>query len=83
MHVFTKQFQQWRHRSEAAAHRLGAEDKAARFMIGNIRLYEGYARLVLQSFALQRAMDSALDLPAAFAEASFGITSTHTSDDCY
>jgi hypothetical protein len=67
VHVFSKQFQQWRERSEALAN---GDEKGTRFMVANIRLYEGYALLVVQSFALQRAVDNAIDLPAAFAQVS-------------
>lgn len=42
-----------------------------RFMIGNIRLYHNYARLVVRSFGLQKAVDeNGVDLPAAFVEVS-------------
>ena len=43
-------------------------------MIGNIRLYHNYARLVVRSFGLQKATDDkGADLPAAFLEVSPGV----------
>jgi hypothetical protein len=69
--VFEKQFRHWRDRSELAARNCGAEDGDVRFMIGNIRLYHNYARLVVRSFGLQKATDdNGTDLPAAFLEVS-------------
>lgn len=69
VHVFEKQFRQWRERSEFAARGCGAKEGDIRFMIGNIRLYHNYARLVVRSFGLQKAVDeNGLDLPAAFVE---------------
>lgn len=69
--VFEKQFRHWRDRSELAAKNCGAEEGDVRFMIGNIRLYHNYARLVVRSFGLQKATDdNGTDLPAAFLEAS-------------
>jgi hypothetical protein len=74
VHVFEKQFRQWRERSELAARKCGADDADIRFMIGNIRLYHNYARLVVRSFGLQKATDDkGADLPAAFLEVSPGV----------
>jgi len=69
VHVFEKQFGQWREKSESAARACGAEEGEINFMIGNIRLYHSYARLVVRSFGLQKAAeDNGVDLPAAFLE---------------
>jgi len=74
VHVFEKQFRQWRERSELAARKCGADDADVRFMIGNIRLYHNYARLVVRSFGLQKATDDkGADLPAAFLEVSLSL----------
>jgi hypothetical protein len=71
VHVFEKQFRQWRGKSELAARNCGADDVDVRFMIGNIRLYHNDARLVVRSFGLQKATDDkGPDLPAAFIEVS-------------
>ncbi len=71
VHVFDKQFRQWRDKSENAARECRSDERATGFMIGNMRLYDQYARLVVHSFGLQRAMDVLpMDLPAAFAEVS-------------
>ena len=57
-----------------AARNCGADDVDVRFMIGNIRLYHNYARLVVRSFGLQKATDDGgPDLPAAFLEVSFSL----------
>ena len=76
VHVFTKQFRQWREKSESAACACRSDERAVGFMIGNIRLYDQYARLVVHSFGLQRAIEvHPMDLPASFAEVSeFGET---------
>lgn len=71
VHVFDKQFRRWREKSESAARDCHSDDRAVGFMIGNIRLYAQYARLVVHSFGLQRATEVLpMDLPAAFAEVS-------------
>ena len=79
VHVFEKQFRQWREKSEVAARGCGAEDSDVKFMIGNVRLYHNYARLVVRSFGLQKATDdNGADLPAAFLEVGLAIASWHT-----
>ena len=79
VHVFEKQFKQWREKSEVAARGCGAEDSDVKFMIGNVRLYHNYARLVVRSFGLQKATDdNGADLPAAFLEVGLAIASWHT-----
>lgn len=71
VHVFDKQFRQWKERSEALTREGRSEDRAIGFVTGNVRLYDQYARLVVHSFGLQRAMEvSQIELPAAFAEVS-------------
>lgn len=71
VHVFDKQFRQWRDKSEAAARECQSEERTIGYMIGNVRLYDQYARLIVHSFGLQRAMEILpIDLPAAFAEVS-------------
>jgi hypothetical protein len=69
--VFEKQFRQWREKSEIAARNCGAGEADVTFMVGNVRLYHNYARLVVRSFGLQKATDDkGIDLPAAFLEVS-------------
>ena len=71
VHIFERQFRQWREKSESLASDCQSDDRAMKFMIGNIRLYDQYARLVVHSFGLQRAMEILpTQLPAAFAEVS-------------
>jgi hypothetical protein len=78
VHVFEKQFRQWREKSEVAARSCGAKDGDISFMIGNIRLYHDYARLVVRSFGLQKAKDdNGADLPAAFLEVSWLVCEYH------
>lgn len=51
-------------------------------MIGNIRLYHNYARLVVRSFGLQKAIDeNGVDLPAAFIEVRADSCSALLKDD--
>ena len=65
VHVFQQQFRQWRETSEASASECGE------FMIGNIRLYYHYAKLVVLSFGLQRAIEYIpTDIPTALREVS-------------
>ena len=67
--VFDKQFQQWREAAQLKATQYGADERGVKFMVGNIRLYDHYARLVVHSHSLQRASDrSPFDLPASFAQ---------------
>ena len=67
--VFDKQFRQWRESSELKAQEYGAGERGIKFMVGSIRLYDHYARLVVHSHGLQRAVDNnPLDLPASFAQ---------------
>ena len=69
--IFEKQFRQWREESESRAREYGPDEKSVQFLIGNVRLYDHYARLVVHSFGLQRALDQLpIDLPATFAEVS-------------
>jgi hypothetical protein len=71
--VFEKQFRAWREASEERATTFGAEIRCVRLVIGNIRLYDHYARLVVHSFGLQRAVEALpLDLPATFAQVGRG-----------
>lgn len=75
VHVFQKQFHQLCEQSIANARSFDIADingKGARFMLANVALYNRYARLIIHSFALQRASDSRrTDLPSAFAEVSY------------
>jgi hypothetical protein len=71
VHVFQKQFHQLCDSSLASARAFEHIDggRASKFMIANVHLYSRYARLIVHSFALQRASESRkADLPAAFAE---------------
>lgn len=65
VHVFNKQFCQWRDKWET---RVGlVADMSKRFIGGVIELYHHYATLVMHSFGLGRA---GLDLPSTFAQVS-------------
>jgi uncharacterized membrane-anchored protein YhcB (DUF1043 family) len=73
VHVFQKQFRQLSDTSTANARSFENVDDGggSRCMIANVALYNRYARLIVHSFGLQRALDSRkADLPSAFAEVS-------------
>lgn len=75
--VFRKQFRQWRECAEAAAKRCARtrnDNDDMAIMLGMLRLYDNYARLVVQSFGLERALErQSITLSAEFAEVSLGI----------
>jgi hypothetical protein len=63
--VYRAQFRAWRQAAEDAARAAGAQPA----MLGTLRLYDNYAQLVVQSFALERALErGAPTMPAEFAE---------------
>jgi hypothetical protein len=71
VHVFQKQFHQLCESSLATARTFHEVDsgRGSRYMFANVALYNRYARLIVDSFGLQRASDSKkVDLPSAFAE---------------
>ena len=73
VHVFQKQFRQLSETSIVNARSFENVDDGggSRCMIANVALYNRYARLIVHSFGLQRALDSRkADLPSAFAEVS-------------
>lgn len=63
--VYRAHFRSWRESAEDAARRAGAQLA----MLGTLRLYDNYAQLVVQSFALERGLErSVITLAAEFAE---------------
>ena len=76
VHVFQKQFRQLSETSVANAlvfHTVN-DGSGSRCMIANVALYNRYARLIIHSFGLQRALESRkADTPSAFAEVSLPV----------
>jgi len=71
--VFTKQFSQWRERSEGILQDLGMNEKQRKELVGGVRMYERYARLIVCSFGLQKASTTGLrggELAGAFVDVS-------------
>ena len=69
--LFEDQFRQLTEKciNNAETH-SGADPRAVEVVVANMGVYDHYARLVIHTFALHRAMDSKTDLPAAFAKVS-------------
>ncbi|BEJ11400.1 hypothetical protein CspHIS471_0108220 [Cutaneotrichosporon sp. HIS471] len=63
--VYRAQFKAWRAEAEDAARKAGQQP----VMLGTLALYDNYAQLVIQSFALERALErGAVTLAAELAE---------------
>lgn len=78
VHVFSKQLAEWRSATQLSVRSCRIDDDSERFLVGNLKMYEGYARLVVHSFGLERAIREphSPSLPASFAEVS------HSNEVC-